>query len=158
MAYIRCLSNPESLYVWGDVDGNTYISWNDKCGVAQMYGIPSKDFDECFRRLKVWEKENALWEKSFKYAGIEIAEVNFEEISKRILCDEELDNLYKVSMWERNVKIEHLIALSYKENQLLLLWEVTWEYFKQSVYESLYQPPWFLRKLNQWFGNDSSFK
>lgn len=40
MSYIRCLSNPEGLYVWGDCDGRAYFAM----GADDLRSCPIEDF------------------------------------------------------------------------------------------------------------------
>jgi hypothetical protein len=49
MSYIRCLSNPEGLYIWGDVHGYCAITCN-RSG-HKMICIDQRDWD---RLLKSW--------------------------------------------------------------------------------------------------------
>lgn len=39
MSYIRCLSNPEALYIWADLDGSVHIQFGAKEPLRMPTGI-----------------------------------------------------------------------------------------------------------------------
>lgn len=70
MSYIRCLSNPEGLYVWADCDGTTYF-WigGEENDDKSCIRIPNHHF------VKVCEK----WyegEDPLSYKGVKVYEDN----------------------------------------------------------------------------------
>lgn len=69
MAYIRCLCNPESLYVWGDVSGDHYFSWTDLHGELQQFGVPSDDFVEFFKRFRRWDVNDEIFDGEHDLLG-----------------------------------------------------------------------------------------
>ena len=47
MSYIRCLSNPEGLYIWHDVDGELKVAHK-----AKLTGVSVGDFEKALRAWK----------------------------------------------------------------------------------------------------------
>lgn len=97
MSYIRCLSNPESLYVTGGIDG---ICWNagvDKQGHQVIHTMPFKSFQGLMRAFTAGYDED----KPIEYDGAKL-----ELIKKG----------KKSNMWKWRV--------SYK-NWYLVMYEVT---------------------------------
>ncbi len=158
MSYIRCLCNPESLYVFGGAGDHHDFSWTDRNGDMQMMSMPSDDFDEFFRLFHKWNDWTAkechyLDDETFEYKGIQIRTVIFHEEQKRILTDQEIEEREKIHMFDRDGTTNHLICLTYKNNPPLLMWEVTWDRLRESAYDHLFWPNWFVRKVNKWFGH-----
>jgi hypothetical protein len=46
MSYIRCLSNPEGLYIWGSMDGTVTITGNK----FKDFSLPTKTFEGLCRK------------------------------------------------------------------------------------------------------------
>lgn len=151
MSYIHCLSNPESLYVWGGQDAYHHFSWFDRRGENRQFSIPSKDFDEFFRLFRIWEDGHDLWDEVFEYKGIQLTTVILDPELKRVLSDEEITQRKKRLFGEHG-QVNHLLRLTYKTLPPLLMWEVTWDRLRNNVYEHLFRPCWFVRKINNWFG------
>lgn len=159
MSYIRCLCNPESLYVYGG-DKTHHFSWVDSHGAQQFLNIPNDDFDEFFRRFRKWDDWfNDLWNETFEYRGIKLRTVAFDEQLKRILTDAEVEERDKE--WGRTDRpVDHLICLTYADYPPLLMWEVTWDRLRNNAYAHLFRPCWFVRQVNKlltcrrWFGHD----
>ncbi|KKN99042.1 hypothetical protein LCGC14_0142870 [marine sediment metagenome] len=154
MSYIRCLCNPESLYVWEGADDHHHFSWTDQHGKQQLLKIPSDDFDEFFRRFRKWEdwtaKElHSLDCETFMYSGIKVRTVIFDEKLKHVVTNKKCES-YGVMNYPNPVS--HLICLTYQCNKPILMWEVTWDRLRDSVYNYLFRPCWFVRKINKWFG------
>lgn len=55
MSYIRCLSNPERLYIWGEGGNRLCVS----IGTEEMKVLPLRSFE---RLLKKWVKQEEDWE------------------------------------------------------------------------------------------------
>lgn len=153
MSYIRCLSNPESLYVFGSVGDHHDFSWTDREGHPQQLFIPSDDFDEFFTRFRKWEDEHDIWDEVFEYKGISLRTVTFHEGLKRILTDEEIAERDKIHMFDREGTTNSLICLTYNDYPPLVMWEVTWDRLRESAYDHLFWPNWFVRKINKLFGH-----
>jgi hypothetical protein len=155
MSYIRCLCNPESLYVYG---GETYhsFSWTDRQGKLQFLNIPNDDFVEFFVRFRKWDDWTAkeyhdLDIEPFECRGITLRKVWFDTETNQILTSEE--NEVKLLLdFDESKPVDHLVCLSYMEYPPLLMWEVTWNYLRDSAYAHLFRPRWLVRKINQWFG------
>lgn len=152
MSYIRCLSNPESLYVFGSVGDHHDFSWTDHNDNMQMMSIPSGDFDEFFTKFRKWEREEGhdLWDEVFEHKGIQLRTVSFDTKLKKIMTNEEV----KQRRMGDNRRVDHLICLTYKDNPPLLMWEVTWDRLRDGAYDHLFWPNWFVRKVNRLFGCD----
>ena len=58
MAYIRCLSNPESLYVFGSTSGYIEWYWIDHQGNSREVLSSPEDTIEFFKRLNEYLKHN----------------------------------------------------------------------------------------------------
>lgn len=152
MSYIRCLCNPESLYVYGGQDYHEF-SWTNRCGELQFLRIPNDDFVEFFKRFRKWDDWAAkeyhdLWDETFEYKGIRLRMVSFDAELKKILTDGEVEE----RTFDGERRVDNLICLTYKDFPPLLMWEVTWDYLRDSAYEHLFRPNWFVRKINKWFG------
>ncbi len=87
MSYTRCMSNPESLYVWGDIYGHTYFSWNE--GHSQyMISVSSSRVDSFFKALYDWETIDCEWidfDNPFSHLGITIVECQVPTNEKSVL-------------------------------------------------------------------------
>lgn len=158
MSYIRCLCNPESLYVVGTVGDVHDFNWTDREGNLQQFFIPSDDFDEFFKRFRKWDDLGGkdyrhLDDEPFEYKGIQIRTVTFHEELKKILTDKEIEERGKIHMFDRDGRTNRLICLTYKDNPPLLMWEVTWDRLRDSAYEHLFRPNWFVRWVNKRFGH-----
>lgn len=154
MSYIRCLSNPESLYVVGTVNNLHTFSWTDRNDEMQMVNVPSDCFDEFFTQFRKWEDEHDIWDEVFKCRGIQLRTVIFSEKLKRILTDEENEKRLMTMSDDQYGRTDHLICLTYEYEPPLLMWEVTWDRLRNSAYDHLFWPCWFVRKINRLFGHD----
>ena len=69
MSYIRCLSNPEGLYIWGDVSGDAVITG----GPDMEPGIPDP---ELWRTMpnELWDKLLEAWVIGW-YEDVTVTEV-----------------------------------------------------------------------------------
>lgn len=151
MSYIRCLCNPESLYVYGGHETHDFC-WTDHHGNQQSLHIPNDDFDEFFRQFKKWNDwSHDLSRHTFEHKGIKLRTVIFDEELKRVLTGSEIEQ--RVDIWDGKHENQpcsapaHLICLTYKNYPPLLMWEVTWDYLRDSVYNHLFRPCWFVRKI-----------
>lgn len=66
MSYIRAMSNPENLYIWGEGDGNVSISSGARPWRRNM---PVHTFHEILKR---WYASDDRDEKPVKYRGARI--------------------------------------------------------------------------------------
>ncbi len=111
MSYIRCLSNPEGLYIWGD-GKNINIA---KDGDDLKY-IPQRTFDGL---LKKYHREGSWCVEDYpiRYRGAIIEEVFIESGKKQTKIEKQLkikDGIFQY-------------RLSYK-NWYIDMWQVTWEH------------------------------
>jgi hypothetical protein len=127
VSYIRCLSNPEALYIWGDVEGFANICHNVKPPLARpsedgnpsLFKIPTKTFEAV--ALK-WARE---FEEDVEIDGFRVREVTVFTATGRIVPA-------KFDVLRDRRKTEWLIKLSYKRH-FVHLWRVTWEAVVRSV-------------------------
>lgn len=117
MSYIRCLSNPEGLYIWND-GKNVSITHSVKYPQSSRVSfppVPQKYFDAAL----------AKWHKNpfgpINYRGIEIKEEHVYSKSFRPVRGEP-------KWWLRKTApTQFMIRLSYK-NAYIYMWRVTMEY------------------------------
>jgi hypothetical protein len=64
MSYIRCLSNPEKLYIWADCSDNVHIS----TGPEKEFKIPRSTFDML---IKLYVKDCGC-EENYSYKGAKL--------------------------------------------------------------------------------------
>ena len=132
MSYIRCLSNPERLYIFGDglgLDRITVIhsvkppmatAYPDKANSA-MFHIPWKAFHAVCRR---WQESG---DGGVRLGGIRVREVFvYLDTGKKVWR--------RVGLREdgRSRPVEYMIRFEYKEH-FFHMWRVTWEYVVHNV-------------------------
>ena len=117
MSYIRCLSNPEGIYIWGD---GQYV--NISVGKEELKYIPQKRFDGLLRKCNKYPNSDKI-----KYCGVQIEETFVKtpkkfwtKTDKEIMKDK---RLRKVLGEPGNFKMR----LSYQD-WYIDMWRVTWEY------------------------------
>ena len=111
MSYIRSTSNPEKLYVWGDVDGYTYFALG------------------CILKAIYWQRKipNDVWEKFLEWWRIEEAEELW-------YCDDGFTFCYKdvrLTVLNYDPKHDYKVYFHYKDSERewdMELWPVTWYY------------------------------
>lgn len=119
MAYIRCLSNPEGLYVWGDIDGNTYFCWNDTD--HHMVGVPSEEVDKFFLELYKWETldwEGIDLDYPFTHGNLSVVECRVPTGEKSVFDNES-------EVYEFKIKLTFG-----QDHPDLILWRTTWNYLR----------------------------
>lgn len=150
MSYIRCLSNPEALYVYGDGE-KTWFLWQeeipaDKSYIAttnygdagwseffhvenkchHMIGVPSNEVEEFFLKLHEWEK--------LDYKDVDIdhpfSHGNMSVVECHILTGDD----------EGEWRIKLTLGPNLPD---LIMWKVTWEYLKNSFYNHIPNVPWY---------------
>ncbi len=112
MSYIRCLCNPEGLYIWGDGKYVNITLAGRECHEC----IPEKIFDGL---IKKFHKEGSwcVQGSPIKYKGATIEEVLIESNKK-------------ITKLEKELKFRHgnfKYRLSYKD-WYIDMWQVTWEH------------------------------
>lgn len=99
MSYIRCASNPEKLYIWGDVDKVAHISMGTETvgtlPVSVLDGLIKKYVDKYF--------------EDCKYNCAEIKEINIEGEFKMQLS---YKDQWKIVMW--GVTWDYIVLSNYK--------------------------------------------
>jgi hypothetical protein len=109
MSLIRCLSNPESLYVWQSVYGNTCFSVD---GNRIYFEIPTKLFETAVRRYL----SSNDWLETFNYMGIRI-ETDY------------IDSDGKKNFGRIKLSYTKYDPTNHKEYfHQLIMWDVTWNY------------------------------
>jgi len=134
MAYIRCLSNPEGMYIYGGADG-VWINHNvlpplaskevdDGC--SPHFVVPSRDFDRVGLKWdKEWDLDGPV--RSGKFAAREVHV--YLDTGKPI--EKDWDKRFFRKGYKRRPSA-FLIRLSYGRH-FVMLWRVTWEYIVQSI-------------------------
>lgn len=105
MSYIRTLSNPEGLYIFGGRDGvEIYVSWKGQPETNGFIGtVPQETWDALCRAYTSWDYD--------------------ENESLNI------DHLWLTWDWVEDEDGRNYKAmLGYKSDWILTMWEVTWEY------------------------------
>jgi len=110
MSYIRCLSNPEELYIWGDGKYANFSSSIRKKFPDTLYKMPQKTFDNLLKKYK--------FKGDTRYKGARIREVFVKNGKLNPKCVWKL-----VGKYDGNFKMR----LSYKKWHIDM-WLVTWEY------------------------------
>lgn len=131
MSYIRCLSNPESLYVWGD-GKKTWFSWWDGDKHHPMIGVLSDEVDEFF--LELYRRETFdYWDidEPFSHGNMSVIECRILTGKLDMLGDEEGEFKVKLTLGPNNPD--------------LIMWVVTWEYLKNSFYDHIISIPRYRR-------------
>lgn len=140
MSYIRCLSNPEGLYIWGDVSGDAIIAGGPDVapGVTdpeQWRAMPDQLFEKLLETwVKNWYDDVALTEV---IDGVK-HEVSLTEVSKS-------RNEETGEGGRRAVKIEYQNDKG-KSWTLDNIWPVTMHYIA-SRYENPYYGAGRLKRL-----------
>lgn len=145
MSYIRCLSNPEGLYIWSGTDNLVHI----------IHNVPkphSSGLDGFTVPWRVFENGTKNWKKAyepdqFQYRGMRIDELHVFEKTGKIVpdlspcnrgCVKEDKNSFRPCVrcfnkyYVNALKSRYIIRLSYK-NHFVHLWRVTWAYVVENV-------------------------
>ena len=131
MSYIRCLSNPENLYIWEDVDGTVTFSHRVRPPLASKepkgdgnpfcITMPAREFKAACRK---WARDGSEDVK----AG------NFSAKLMQVLLDTGKPppaKYHKIPPSE-SPPSEFLVRIGYKR-KFVFLWLVTWEYVVRNV-------------------------
>lgn len=126
MSIIRCLSNPEELYVYHDCSGPIVISCKavlDRWGNPEMIEVPAKSF---YRACQKWRDGIFdMYDEGVSHRGIIVREVPVYSKSRRIVPKAALQGgiLKRAGMAEYNYQI----MFQYKKYRIFM-WRVTWAY------------------------------
>lgn len=118
MSYIRGLSNPEGLYIWGEGDGTVYICHNlispfssSRHEHGEQLQVPRALFEEvCCRWAERRFTNRGSAEDGIRRSGLSVR----EESTKRDLN------------WK--IRFEY-------EGRFFYMWQVTWDYIVRGVLE-----------------------
>lgn len=132
MSFIRCLSNPEGLYIWG---GRTQI-FISQSGNTELRTVPADAWDKVFAKIK--------------NSGFDYSEFLGEYV--------EIDGFRIQDIYEN--KKGQRILMSYNNEWEIEMWPVTfWSIEASANFEVPNPPPWqvltgvyFWRKLTDWLG------
>lgn len=116
MSYIRSGSNPEKLYIWGDVENATIAEGN-----KDTWNIPLNIFNGLIRKF-----HRRFHEYPCQYKGAQVDEIWVYDI------DDEDDNAPGHYLKSSECKIK----LSYGDHYVIM-WDVTWEYIVYSNHDRL---------------------
>lgn len=107
MSYIRCLSSPEGLYVYGDENGN--VSWN--CQIL----IPEEEF-------KAFLKE-------FGAGYGKLGDIEIRQLESR----RKVKNPFPELGSDKITIASYKDALYYKGELISKMWRVTWVYIARNM-------------------------
>lgn len=130
MSYIRCLSNPEALYIWGDCQGYVNISHCVKPPLSsgRQFRIPTKDFHRVGKKWSEWCDE----EKGIRLGHLRIQEIHVYRDTGKPVGPEWMKNFLK----KKKREADFLVKVSYKRD-FVFLWKVTWKYVVDSIVDHI---------------------
>ena len=139
MSYIRCLSNPEGLYIYGGADG-VWINHNVRPplaskkaddGCSPHFIVPQRDFDQV--GLK-WDKGWAHDER------VRSGKLVAQEVHVYLDTGRPVERDWHKRIFRETNKVTErrpsafFIKLSYGR-RFVMLWRVTWQYVVRSIVE-----------------------
>ena len=146
MSYIRCLSNPEGLYIWSDVDGTVKIAHTVKAPLSSSWPVDMLSETMSFRSRGTQIQKVIRRHNPPKPVGrpplISVPRKSFERVCRQWIKDEDDISFRGISVRELMVDIKtgqpiehipmanraaHLIRFQYKD-QWFYMWRVTWAY------------------------------
>lgn len=137
MSYIRCLSNPERLYAWHDVDGTVHIHYGGPYMVkpplskGEEMRVPLRTF---MHAIKHWD-DTGNWEDRTSIRGFTIEEVHiYLKTGKPVPNFKNNKDAIRYLKDSKKHPSEYKIRVSYKGN-FIHLWRVTWQYVVNNVME-----------------------
>ena len=136
MSYIRCLSNPERLYAWHDIDGTVHLHYGGNKAVkpplskGEEMRVPYKTF---IRAVQNWDAHGGF-EGRTSYRGFTIEEIHVYLKTGKLFDPERWKSASKYIDHSAKNPNEFLIRVSYKGN-FIHLWGVTWQYVVNNVME-----------------------
>lgn len=115
MSYIRCLSNPEGLYSWGETKNICFSIGKE------FISCRSKTFKKFARYVA--KNEFMLTDKTLRMGGLSIRELQVEDKTRPI--NKKLKLYIKLyGKYQRNYKVRLVI-----NGKKIDMWYVTWYYF-----------------------------
>ena len=127
MSYIRCLSNPEGLYIYGDGSG-ILIHYDG----GSMY-VPEKDFHKVgLEYVRYHWAEHGMRSGDLVVREVEVIRgtdmVYFEPRHKKLGIAE----VWGHRKYLDGPRTDHKVLFSYK-GKSFIMWRVTWDYIAQSI-------------------------
>jgi hypothetical protein len=160
MSYIRCLSNPEGLYIWAQSNGEVHISHNVRPPLASAWErlplprftrgkiVATKRMYDAPPTIVVpWRHFKATclqWDRHEGYprhnhtnrGGLVVEEQHiYTSTGKLVPKNSSLAKTFKKV--SDKTRTEILIRLGYR-NQFLFMWRVTWMYVVRNVAEDTF--------------------
>lgn len=130
MSYIRCLSNPEGLYIYSDGGG---ICIHGNFGDDEDFmRVPEKDFHGIGMK---YGREYLMGDRPLKFGGITLREVKVVKGTDRIytpIHHKKMGIHDDTRRWFDKPQTEHKILFSYG-GKSFLMWRVTWDYIVRSI-------------------------
>lgn len=134
MSYIRCLSNPEGLYIYSTMENQVCIhhclrpplsSTDTKGNLERTIVVPEKVFMEACHR---WDHGPNQWQGPIKVGDLLVEErYVYEKTGKAVPERHTIKDYLK----DRKPK-RYVILFQYKA-QYIMLWRVTWQYVIANV-------------------------
>lgn len=130
MSYIRCLSNPEALYIYGDCSGYVNISHGVKPPLSsgRDFRIPDRDFHRVGKKWADWCDE----ERGIKSGHLKVQEILVYRDTGKPVGREWRKNYFH----KKQRPTDFLVRISYKRD-FVFLWKVTWEYVVHSIVDHI---------------------
>lgn len=139
MSYIRCLSNPEGLYIWGGSDGiNIDHCLKKPFASGRSILIPEKHFHQVCHE---WDHGEHQWHGPCRSGQLTVAEQNvfmdtgdLVPASKAWLRQE----MHRLTHGKKTRKTRYVIRLQYGK-RYIMMWRVTWQYIVANVVNRNYE-------------------
>lgn len=133
MSYIRCLSNPEGLYIYSSSEGVQihhclrYPMATEGTGHLDNT-ITIKEEKDFFRACHLWDHGPHAWHGPVKVGKLSLQEVHiFERTAKKVPKD--WDHVDRKN-WKAKTRFS--VCLQYGKHYIML-WRVTWQYVVANV-------------------------
>jgi hypothetical protein len=133
MSYIRCNSNPEKLYIWGDLDRNAYVVM----GPDTIGTMPVRTLNGLIK--KYVRNDN---DEPCRYSGAEVKEVHIDGEFKMELS---YKGKWKCHMWR--VTWEYIALTNYNRLDIEEI-KAKKDYGKRMQEEMYFKKKNFFKKLN----------
>lgn len=157
MSYIRCLSNPEGLYIWGDISGDAVISG----GPDEGPGSPPQPWRSMPNAL--WEKLLETWVDSYYDENVAVTMLidgvrHEATLAERLWPERSMEEDVRAFLEDdKRKRGRSMIRITYqnsegKEWELDGIWPVTMHYIVDNAFNPYLGAGWLKRKLLEFLG------